>query len=362
MEAAWFSKDSDGSLKCLLCPHECRLREGNFGLCRVRGVSNGGPNLPFAGRISSLSDDPIEKKPLFRFLPGSRVFSVGFFGCMMRCPFCQNWEISQRREEGRPFVPPGALVEAAKESGSPSIAFTYSEPTLHFEYVLEAARLAKAGGLHTVLVTNGQLNEGPARELLATIDAVNLDIKSFSAAVYEKTLGGRLDTTLEFARLAAKTSWLEATSLIVPGLEDWESSIEGIASFLSSLSPHIPLHLSAYHPAWKHDAPPTSPALLEALRGIARRKLESVYVGNVAGESEMDRCGSCGTVLVERRGYRVATRNLLAAALDGPFAAKGSMANSATGEEASTGGIGSPLGRPGARCAVCGHPEFFVLS
>ncbi len=339
MEAAWFSKGADGSLKCLLCPHGCTIREGGFGLCGVRGVAKGAPYLPFAGRISSLSDDPIEKKPLFRFLPSSRVFSVGFFGCMMRCPFCQNWEISQRREEGRPFTPPETLIEAAKESGSPSIAFTYSEPSLHFEYVLEAARLAKTAGLHTVLVTNGQLNAGPAKELLGAIDAVNLDIKSFSASVYEKSLGGRLETSLEFARLAAESSWLEATSLVVPGLEDWENSIDGISSFLASLSPHIPLHLSAYHPAWKHEAPPTSPALLEALRGIARKKLESVYVGNVAGEAELDRCGSCGAILVERMGYRVWIRNL---------APKGE-------------GAGTPA-RAGATCLACGHPEYFVMA
>lgn len=338
-EAAWFSEAAAGRIGCRLCPHGCTLGEGAVGLCKARGNFGGSFRLPLQGRIASLADDPIEKKPLYRFLPGSRVFSVGFFGCSMRCPFCQNWEISQTTGEGAPILGPAELVAAAKQSGAPSIAFTYSEPTIHFEYVLEAAMLARAAGLRTVLVTNGMLRPEPARELLSRIDAVNLDIKSFSASVYAKVLGGDLATVLDFAREAFANCWLEATTLVVPGLEAWEESIAGIAAFLAGLSSHIPLHLSAYHPAWKHDSPPTPPRLLEGLRNIARQHLESVYIGNVRGESSIDRCETCGTVLVERQGYRIGAMRLKPAALG---------RKRAPGEE-------------GARCAACGHPEFFIL-
>jgi len=339
MGPAWFSGGPEGRIVCELCPHHCSLGDGAFGLCKVRGNSGGSPILPFAGRPSSIADDPIEKKPLYRFLPGSRVFSVGFFGCNMRCPFCQNWEISQRTVKNVPYVAPADLIDAALKSGSPSVAFTYSEPTVHFEYVLESSRLARKAGLRAILVTNGLLNAGPAAELLEEIDAVNLDIKCFSPSVYAKVLGGDLEVVLDFARTAVRSSWLEVTTLVVPGLDEWEGAIARISSFLGELSPHIPLHLSAYHPAWKHDASPTSPGLLERLREIASSRLESVYVGNVGGKSAVDRCHSCGAALVERSGYGIVKKNL---ARNEDFTPPSST-------------------HAGARCAVCGHPEFFII-
>jgi len=339
MRAAWISAADNGRLRCGLCPHGCSIAEGKFGLCGVRGNSGGEAILPLAGRPSSLADDPIEKKPLYRFMPGTRVFSVGFYGCTMRCPFCQNWEISQTTSEFPPYLPPDALIAAARSSGCPSIAFTYSEPTVHFEYILEAATLARAAGLRTVLVTNGMLAQGPAEELLAAIDAVNLDIKCFSASAYRRSLGGDIEAVLNFARIAARNCWLEATTLVVPGLDDWEVAVAGIADFLAGLSPHIPFHLSAYHPAWKYDAPPTTVNQLERLRSIAAARLDAVYVGNVAGETAIDRCKACRAVLVDRRGYRVGKVGLV--------------------------GLpeihGSPLETPRARCASCGQAAFFVL-
>ena len=339
MEAAWFSEGSEGRITCLLCPHRCTLAEGAFGLCKVRRNHGGRLDLPLAGRLSSAAVDPIEKKPLYRFLPGSTVYSVGFFGCTMRCPFCQNWEISQRSVPAVHFVPAAELVASALNSGCPSIAFTYSEPTVHYEYVLEAALLARQAGLRTVLVTNGLLNAEPAARLLSAIDAVNLDIKCFSDSVYRKALGGDLATVLDFARAAARTSWLEATTLVVPGLEDWESAVAGISSFLAELSPHLPYHLSAYHPAYKYEAPATEPALLLKLGELAARKLDSVYLGNLAGETSIDRCGSCGAKLVERRGYRVSL---------GPLAKR-------------DGTEGGALEQGKAVCSSCGHEEFYVL-
>ena len=295
--------------------------------------------LPLAGRPSSLADDPIEKKPLYRFLPGTRVFSVGFYGCTMRCPFCQNWEISQNTGEFPPYISPEELVAAARKSGCPSIAFTYSEPTVHFEYILEASRLARTAGLKTVLVTNGMLTRGPAEELLAVIDAVNVDIKCFSAEVYRRTLGGDLAAVFDFIRIAARSCWIEATTLVVPGLDDWERAVAGIAEFLAGISAHLPLHLSAYHPAWKYEAAPTPVPLLGKLKTLAEKSLDSVYVGNVAGDSSTDRCRACGAVLVDRRGYRVLGIGL----------ASLPSANA------------PPLEHAGARCSACGNPAFFVL-
>lgn len=340
MEGAWFEREEGGRLRCLLCPHGCRLAEGSYGLCGVRGNRAGAPHLAYRARSSSLADDPIEKKPLYRFLPGSRVFSVGFYGCGMRCPFCQNWEISQRREAEAPLLEAAELVALALRSGAPSLAFTYSEPTIHFEYLLEAAALARKAGLRTVLVTNGQLRPGPAAELLPLMDAVNLDIKCFSAEVYSRVLGGSLEATLEFARIAARSSWLEATTLVVPALDDWDRAVPAIAAFLATISPRIPLHLSAYHPAWKHEAPPTPPLLLARLRGLARASLESVYLGNLRGEAEEERCGSCGDLLLERRGHASRVRGL----------------------RARDGGGRPPLEEARAMCASCGHPEFFVIA
>jgi pyruvate formate lyase activating enzyme len=263
------------------------------------------------GLVSSLAIDPIEKKPLFHFLPGSRVFSVGFVGCNLRCPFCQNWQISQEFEEPQTQVSPEALVEQALASGCPSIAFTYSEPSIHIEYLIEASSLAQERGLQTVLVTNGNLNEGPAEELLGHINAVNLDIKCFSAATYARVLSGSLENTLAFARIAAAAAWLEVTTLVVPDLDDWTLAIDGICSFLASLSRDIPFHLSAYHPAWRYGEPRTRPELLSSLAGRAKRELAHVYVGNIAGEAQEDVCKACGAIHVRRRGYQVRVEDLV---------------------------------------------------
>jgi pyruvate formate lyase activating enzyme len=300
--------EAGGIVACELCPHGCRLAEGRFGLCKVRRNLQGAMDLPFYGLISSLGLDPIEKKPLHHFLPGSSVFSAGFFGCNMRCPFCQNWSISQEEPRKLEACAAEELVAEALRSGAPSIAYTYSEPTVHFEYLLAAMASARAAGLRNVLVTNGCLESGAARELLALTDAVNLDIKCWSADSYRKVLGGELEAVLEFARLASKACLLEATTLVVPGLSDSPDGIAGIAGFLASLSEDIPLHLSAYHPAWKHEAPPTSPRLLKELAALAARSLRYVYVGNLAEGGSDSRCPSCGALAVERHGYRMTLR------------------------------------------------------
>jgi len=328
----------EGRLSCSLCHHRCILAEGARGICRVRGNSGGKPDLPFYGLVSSLALDPIEKKPLLHFLPGTEVFSAGFYGCNLRCPFCQNWEISQGTEAGGSRLKPSALVDLALASGAPSLAFTYSEPTVHFEYLVEAADLAREKGLRTVLVTNGQLNHEPAERLLTRMDAVNLDIKCFSEEAYRRVLKGELHQALDFATLAWQTSWLEVTTLLVPGLDEWEGAVEGIAGFLAGLSPLLPLHLSAYHPAYRMEEPPTRAALVHELAARARKSLAFVYEGNLAGEDSRSNCQACGSLLVSRRGYRVEAGGLAPGV-------PGSLPMSP---------------RSAASCASCGEPAPFV--
>lgn len=299
-----------GRAVCELCPHGCSLGEGRHGLCTVRRNIGGELRLPYYGSISSAAIDPIEKKPLHHFLPGSSVFSVGFVGCNLRCPFCQNWSISQEIPPELETFSPESLVEAARRSGSPSIAYTYSEPGVHFEFVRDAMRLARAAGLKNVLVTNGCLNASPARELLELTDAANVDLKTWSDEGYERVLGGNKAAVLEFLRIAASLCHLEVTTLVVPGFSDSKEGILAIADFLASMSPDIPLHLSAYHPAWKQTSPPTPPELLALLGKAASEKLNYVYLGNIAGPGADTICPRCGAIAVSRRGYRIEAKGI----------------------------------------------------
>jgi pyruvate formate lyase activating enzyme len=311
--AEYWRAEADGAVACELCPHACRIAEGRAGLCKVRRNEGGRLALPYYGLISSLAIDPIEKKPLHHFLPGSAVFSAGFVGCNMRCPFCQNWRISQEIPSELKALSPKALVEAALRSDSPSLAYTYSEPCVHFEFLMEAMAAARSAGIRNVLVTNGCLAGGPARELLALTDAVNVDLKSWSREAYSKILGGKKEAVLEFIRIASSLCSLEVTTLVVPGLSDSREGVIAISEFLASLSPDIPLHLSAYHPDWKHSEPSGPPELLIELSELARDKLRYVYIGNMAGTRADTLCPSCGATVIRRLGYRVDMAGLSAA-------------------------------------------------
>jgi pyruvate formate lyase activating enzyme len=309
--AAHWSKAAASFVECGLCFRGCAIAPGASGFCGARANEGGALVLPFYGAASSIAVDPIEKKPLHHFLPGSGALSVGFFGCNLRCPFCQNWEISQEMPPpGSRRIEPGDLIRAARRAGAPSIAYTYSEPTVHFEFTLEAMRLARAAGLRNVLVTNGSLREGPALELLELTDAANVDLKCWSAELYSKKLGGSLEATLAFIGAAARICHLEVTTLVVPGISDGEEDVRSISRFLAALPREVPLHLSAYHPAWRFGEPPTSPELLGRLAAAAREVLEYVYVGNaLCGESNT-LCPSCGRVAVRRKGYSIDARGL----------------------------------------------------
>lgn len=298
----WRARD-DGRIDCLLCPKRCLLAEGQSGSCKVRVARAGALVLPYFAAITSLAVDPIEKKPLYHFLPGSSVFSAGFVGCNLHCPFCQNWEIAQTESVPTRRVGPDELVRAALDARVPSIAFTYSEPLVHFEYVKAAMLLARRAGLRTVLVTNGCVNPEPAYELLSLADATNVDLKCWSPKDYRSVLGGERDAVLSFIKASAAACHTEVTTLVVPGLSDASVDIREIARFLASISRDLPYHLSAYHPAWKRRDPPTDPSLLASLAKVARGELRYVYVGNIAGEDSDTRCPSCAAKVIRRRGY-----------------------------------------------------------
>lgn len=296
--------EESGAIDCELCPHRCRIAEGRVGLCKVRRNEGGSMSLPYCGAISALALDPIEKKPLHHFLPGSSVFSAGFVGCNLRCPFCQNWQISQVIPSEIEEYSPEELVKAAMDSGAPSIAYTYSEPCVHFEFVHATMAAARKAGLKNVLVTNGCLNAEPGRRLLELTDAANVDLKSWSASIYREKLGGERDAVLEFIRTAASLCLVEITTLVVPGYSDGEEEMVSLSSFISSVSDEIPLHLSAYHPAWKCKEPETRIEPLLRLGEVARENLKYVYIGNVPGQGADTFCPGCGAKLIARQGYR----------------------------------------------------------
>jgi pyruvate formate lyase activating enzyme len=254
--------------------------------------------------------DPIEKKPLYHFHPGTAILSVGFVGCNFRCPFCQNHEISQGNRAATREMSPLALVETALAQGSIGIAYTYSEPLVHFEYVLETARLARGRGLANVLVSNGFVRAEPAGELLGLLDAANIDIKGWDAGFYSEEIGGDLREVCRFIEQAAPRIHLEVTTLVIPTKNDDPSQIDGIAAFLAGLDPEIPYHLSCYYPTYRYAIPPTPVETVLGLAETARRRLRFVYVGNTGLRESNTVCPGCGAVVVRRAGYRAAVVGL----------------------------------------------------
>jgi pyruvate formate lyase activating enzyme len=310
MTARFWEKLEGGAVRCGLCPHACRIAPGGHGRCGVRLNREGRLDLPFYGRLSSIAVDPIEKKPLYHYHPGERILSVGFVGCSFRCPFCQNYRISQDTGVPTEAVSPEKLVALAEREGSFGISYTYSEPLVHLEYVLETARLARGRGLKNVLVSNGFISPEPAEELLGVLDAANIDLKSFNPEFYRKEIGGELEEVKRFLTQARGRIELEVTTLVIPTKNDGPEEIEAIASFLASLDPSLPFHLSAYYPQHRYTLPPTPPSSLRALADVARRHLAYVYLGNIGSEQSDTACRGCANVLVRRRGYQVSTPGL----------------------------------------------------
>lgn len=308
-EARFFKKEENQSVTCLLCPHHCSIKEGGTGICRVRKNIGGTLYSLTYGKISSLALDPVEKKPLYHFYPGREILSIGSVGCNFKCPFCQNWQISQVGAEEFLLrdITPETLLQIAKREGSLGISFTYNEPFIWWEFIYDVASLFRREGLKNVLVTNGYVEAEPLRELLPFIDAMNIDLKSLDEDFYRKYCKARLSSVL----FTIETSWragvhIELTHLVVTGLNDTLEGVRRLVDWVASLSPSIPLHISRYFPAYRLSHPPTSLSFLEEAFAIAREKLSFVYLGNVWDEEKNATfCPSCGNVVVLRQGYAV---------------------------------------------------------
>jgi pyruvate formate lyase activating enzyme len=311
--AAFVRQKSDGTPICGLCPHRCAIPKGSSGTCKTRQNIGGTVVAATYGRLFAAQEDPIEKKPLFHYRPGTGTFSVASMGCNLVCPFCQNHTLSRglvvRPALSGPFVTPEEVVASAVDHGSQSISFTYSEPILMFEFARDTAKLARPHGIELVFVTNGQINHTPAKELARFIHAANVDLKSFSKDQYKTVLGGRLDATLgAIETLAEAGVFVEVTTLVIPGFNDSDRELEQIAGFIAGIDPEIPWHVSRFHGAHEWgDRPVTPAATLSRARqlGLAHG-LKYVYTGNLPGtDGENTRCPGCGEVVIERHGYHI---------------------------------------------------------
>jgi pyruvate formate lyase activating enzyme len=271
-------------MRCPVCFRHCDLQENQLGFCHARTLKNGKIVPANYGLLTSLALDPIEKKPLKEFYPGSLILSCGSYGCNLRCPFCQNFEISQfNLQSEAEYLSPEELVEQAlilRAKGNIGLAFTYNEPLVSYEYVRDSAKLAKAAGLKTVLVTNGTASEEVLREILPYLDAMNIDLKGFSEEFYHY-VGGDFEMVKRFIALSIPACHVEITTLIVPMHNDDEAMMEEEAKWLASIEPKTPLHLTRYFPRYKEKQPATSREKLERLKAVASRYLTSVYLGNI---------------------------------------------------------------------------------
>ncbi len=303
----------DGRVECTLCPRLCQLREGKRGVCFVRMAAGGDIVLTTYGRSSGFCIDPIEKKPLFHFLPGTPVLSFGTAGCNLTCRFCQNWDISKSRQMDTlcATAAPGQIAQAALQYGCRCVAFTYNDPVIFMEYALDVASACHQLGVQAVAVTAGYINPEPAVSFFAGMDAANVDLKAFSERFYHKICGGHLAPVLETLRyLHHHTSvWLEITTLLIPGENDSDSEILAMCDWIGrELGPDVPLHFTAFHPDFQFlDKPRTPLAVLLHARELALAcGLHHVYIGNAhdrGGESSF--CPGCGTLLIERNGYQL---------------------------------------------------------
>jgi len=314
-KAMLYDELDDERVQCYLCAHRCRIAEGKRGVCYVRENRGGTLYTLVYGRTISQHVDPIEKKPLAHFYPGTRAYSIATVGCNFRCEWCQNASISQMPRE-RQFImgeeaSPEEIVAAAKETGCRSIAYTYTEPTIFFEYAYDTAKLAHQGDIANVFVTNGFMTSGPG-EMLDTIDpyldAANVDLKAFRDETYRKFVGARLQPVLDSLKKMKELGvWLEVTTLIVPGINDDEEELRDAARFVAGeLGPETPWHISRFYPGYQMtNRSPTPLTTLERAQEIGEEEgLRYIYVGNIPGEANT-KCHDCGELLIRRSGYRI---------------------------------------------------------
>jgi pyruvate formate lyase activating enzyme len=314
MKQAMFQEPKEGNkVLCGLCSHRCLIAPGHRGICAVRENRDGTLYSLVYDRIIARNIDPIEKKPLFHFLPGSRSFSLATPGCNFRCKHCQNADISQLPRDREGVIPgepasPAELVEAALRHHCASISYTYTEPTIFFELAYDTARLARKAGLKNVFVTNGYITPEALREISPCLDAANIDLKGFTDDFYRNICGARLQPVLDSIRLYKELGvWTEVTTLVIPGHNDSESELRQIAQFIRSVGEGVPWHVSRFHPTYKLiDQPVTPVATLKRARQIGLEAgLRYVYEGNVPGEGEETLCWNCAKTLVKRYGFTV---------------------------------------------------------
>lgn len=308
MKEALFYKSSDsGSVQCLLCPHNCKIENKRTGICGVRKNKDGKLYSLSYGIITSSAVDPIEKKPLYHFHPGSPVYSIGTKGCTFKCPFCQNWQISQRPELEGVYKTPDEVVDEALKIGTFGIAFTYSEPIIWYEYLLDTAKLAQSKGLKTIMVTNGHINPEPLEMLLPYIDAMNIDLKCYTEEGYSRIIKGNLEPVKSTIISAKKSGChIEITTLIVPDLNDDHTQLDQIVNFTASIDNRIPWHVSRYFPNYKFTKPPVDSGFFTEIINRASETLHYVYPGNISlsSHSSDTKCPQCGNILISRSGYR----------------------------------------------------------
>jgi len=306
-EALHYEKLNDKLVRCVLCPRQCVIKPGSLGSCRVRKNIDGKLFSLVYARPCAVHVDPVEKKPFYHLLPGEQAFSIATIGCNFFCEFCQNWQISKAEldaeiiEQESELLPEQAL-KLCKRNECRIISYTYTEPTIFYEYMVDIARLAKKAGIKNTIVSNGYINEQPLRELCGYIAGANIDLKGFSEDFYSKSCKGSLAPVLSTLKILKEEGvWLEITNLIVPGLNDDMKQIEDMCRWIAKeLGKNVPLHFSRFHPDYKlTDAEPTPIATLEKAHEIAKKHLDYVYIGNVAGESNTY-CPKCDALLIRR--------------------------------------------------------------
>jgi len=313
-QALIYQKLKNKTVRCQLCSHRCLIPNGKRGICSVRENKNGTLYSLVYGLAIAANVDPVEKKPLFHFLPGSQTFSIATAGCNFRCSFCQNWDISQISKGLKGQIvgqelPPKKVVAKALETGCHSISYTYTEPTIFFEYAIDTAKLAHQAGLANIFVTNGYQTPETIKAMKGLIDAANIDLKSFSDEFYQKICGARLQPVLDSIKLMHNSKiWIEVTTLVVPGQNDSSAELTKLAKFLAEISKDIPWHISRFHPDYQMaDGLPTPEKTLEVAYQIGKKAgLNYVYLGNVITEDkESTYCPRCGRLAVRRIGYDV---------------------------------------------------------
>jgi len=313
----WHALD-DGRIQCDLCPRLCRLRAGQRGMCFVRAHRNGEIVLTTYGKSSGFCVDPVEKKPLNHFLPGTPILSFGTAGCNLACKFCQNWDISKSREMDRLMdqASPETITRAAKRLGCRSVAFTYNDPVIFHEYAVDVAQACREEGILSVAVTAGYVSPEPREEFYRNMDAANIDLKAFSESFYRNLAAGHLEPVKETIEYVCNETdvWVELTTLLIPGWNDSEEELHEMTGWVvEKLGPDVPMHFTAFHPDWRlKDVPPTPPATLTQARAIARENgVRFAYTGNVHDESGGSTyCPNCDHLLIGRDWYVLSDWNL----------------------------------------------------